>query len=55
MIEELNDKDGKRMVDQEEIKHHVFHHFKDIYMDKEETDPLARVDILSGIPSLITE
>ena len=55
MIKELKDKDGNKMTEQEEIKNHVFQHFRDLYMDKEEIEPLAHVDLLSGIPSLITE
>ena len=55
MIKELKDKDGKRMVEQEEMKTHIFHHFKDIYMEKDETNPLAQADLLSGIPPLISE
>ena len=55
IVKELKGKDGKRMVDQEEIKDHVFQHFRDLYMDKEETDPLVQTDLLFGIPSLITE
>ena len=43
------------MVEQDEIKAHVFQHFRDLYMDKDEIDPLAQVDLLSGIPSLISE
>ena len=43
------------MVEKEEIKAHVFHHFRDLYMDKEETDPLAQAELLSRIPSLIME
>ena len=41
MMKELKYKDDKRMVEQEEIKDHVFQHFRDLYMDKEEIDPLA--------------
>ena len=40
MIKTLKDKDSKRMVEHEEIKAHVFQHFRDLYMDKEEIDPL---------------
>ena len=55
MIKELKDGDGKRMVEQEEIKDHVFWHFRELYRDKEETGPLSQAGLLSGIPSLITE
>ena len=41
MIKELKDKDNKRMVEQDEINTHDFQHFRDLYMDKDETDPLA--------------
>ena len=41
MIKTLKDKDSKRMVEHEEIKAHAFQQFRDLYMDKEETDPLA--------------
>ena len=43
------------MVEQEDIKTHVFQHFRDLYQDKDETDPIAQAELLSGIPSLITE
>ena len=43
------------MVEQEEIKTHVFQHFRDLYQDKDETDPIAQEEFFSGIPSLITE
>ena len=43
------------MVEQEEIKTHILQHFRDLYMDKDETDPLAHADLLSRIPSLISE
>ena len=55
MIKELKDSDGKRIVEQEEIKDHVFQHFKDLYRDKDEADPLAHAKILSGIPFLVTD
>ena len=41
IIKELKDKDRNMIVDQEEIKAHFFQHFRDLYVDKEETDPLA--------------
>ena len=55
MIKELKDSDGKRIVEQEEIKDHVFQHFRDIYRDKDEADLISQVELLSGIPSIITE
>ena len=55
MIKELKDSDGKRIVEQEELKDHFFQHFRDLYRDTDEVDPLAQAKILSGIPSLITE
>ena len=55
MIKELKDSDGKRIVEQEEIKDHIFQHFRDLYRDKDEADLLAQVELLSVIPSLITE
>ena len=55
MIKELKDKDGKRMVEQEEIKTHIFQHFKDLYIDKDETDPIAEARLFFVIPSLITK
>ena len=55
MIKKLKDKDGKWMVEQEEIKTHILQHFRDLYMDKDETDPLAQADLLSIIPSLISK
>ena len=42
-------------MDQEDIKAHVFHHFKYLYMDNKETTSLAHADLLSKIPSLITK
>ena len=55
MIKELRDKDENKMVEQEEIKTHVFQHFRDLYQDKDETDPIAQVKLFSRIPSLIME
>ena len=43
------------MVEQDEIKAHVFQHSRDIYMDKDETDPIVQADLITGIPSLILE
>ena len=47
MIKELKDSDGKRIVEQDEIKEHTFQHFRDLYKDKEEIDPLAQAKLLS--------
>ena len=55
MIKELKDSDGKRIVEKEEIKDHVFQNFRDLYRDRDKVDPLAQAELLSGIPSLITE
>ena len=55
MIKELKDSDGKRIVEQEEIKDHIFQCFKYLYRDKDEADPIAHAELLSGIPSLISE
>ena len=43
------------MAEQENIKTNVFHHFRYLYQDKDETDPIAHEELLTEIPSLITE
>ena len=55
MIKEIRDKDENKMAEQEDIKAHVFQHFRDLYQDKDEIDPIAQAELLFGIPSLITE
>ena len=55
VIKELKDKDGNKMAEHEEIKTHVLQHFRDLYQDKDETDPIAQAELLFGIPSLIME
>ena len=43
------------MVERDEIKGRIFQHFKDLYMEKDETNPLTRDNFLYGIPSLSLE
>ena len=42
MIKELKDKYRNKMAEQEEIKTHILQHFRDLYQNKDETDPIAQ-------------
>ena len=54
-IKEMKDNQGNRITGQEDLKDHTFSHFQELYVDTGETDPEAQMDLLHGIPSLISD
>ena len=54
-IKELYDSNGDKVEGKEAIKKHIVQHFRNLYTDKDETDPISQDELLSVIPSKITD
>ena len=54
-IRELYDRNGNEIDGNEAVKWHIVHHFKNIYTNRDETDPFSQAKILSVIPLKISD
>ena len=54
-IKELYDSNGNKIEGNEAIKRHIVQHFRNLYTDRDEMDPISQAELLSVIPSKISD
>ena len=51
----MYDSNGNKIDGNEAVKRHIVQHFRNIYTDKDESDPITQDEILLVIPSNISD
>ena len=49
----MYDSNGNKIEGKEAIKRHIVQHFRNLYTNSDETDPISQAELLSVIPSKI--
>ena len=51
----MYDSNGNKIDGNEVVKRHIVQHFRNLYIDRDETDPTSQAELLLVIPSKISE